>query len=118
MLRTLSLTLAAADTDIRTATVSGMPPVTAAVCLIDPELHGHVVILKDIRDRNLFQTSLHAVAALGAGDRRHGGKLLHHPGDRCALPLIKWSELPHISRVVDELLLVRHAAQHQHHIFQ
>ena len=54
MLRTLSLTLAAADTDIRTATVSGMPPVTAAVCLIDPELHGHVVILKDIRDRNLF----------------------------------------------------------------
>ena len=70
MLRTLSLTLAAADTDIRTAAVSGMPPVTAVVCLIDPELHGHIVILKDIRNRYLFRTSLHTVAALGTGDRR------------------------------------------------
>ncbi len=48
------LALAAADTDIRTAAISGMPPVTAVVCLIDPELHGHIVILKDIRNRYLF----------------------------------------------------------------
>ena len=100
MLRALCLALSAFDA------VSGFTASVDLTAVRPPrhirqsKLYAHVVDSKNIRDTDLFRTSLHTVTAVGTRNRWKFFELFHHLSDCLLLFIRERLKIFHISRIV------------------